>query len=161
MFYFIGHQNPPPISANRYKAVFGAHVVHMLRDMADDIPVGYFNIPTEVLEGENISLEDLRSCSFRLWVFKRTELAHQNFNAGRKYIAEVKSLRCRLAGFAYLARFEWMLKAIERDRYCLRATYPERKSIRVVLWMAWRVFTSLVNISWTDDKPAPFVTLSD
>ena len=161
MFYFIGHQDPPPRSATRYQAVCGAHVVHMLRDMLDDIALGYINIPGEVLEAEHISLDDLHSRSFRKWVFERAQLAQRYFSDGRKYIAQVKSFRCRLAGFTYLARFEWMLKAIEREQYCLRLEYPERKSLRVVLWMAWYVFTSLMNIPWMKYKPVELLTLTD
>jgi phytoene/squalene synthetase len=161
MFYFIGHQDAPPCGATRYQAVFGAHVVHMLRDMVDDIALGYFNIPAEVLEAEHISLDNLRRLSFRKWVFERVQLAHLYFEAGRKYIAQVKNLRCRLAGFTYLARFEWMLRSIERDQYCLRLVYPERKSFRVVLWMAWRVFSFLLNIHWIKYDPGEPIALPD
>ena len=161
MFYFIGHQDPPPKSATRYQAVSAAHVVHMLRDMVDDIALGYINIPGDVLEGGHISLDDLHSRSFRKWVFERAQLAQRYFEDGRKYIAKVKSFRCRLAGFTYLARFEWMLRAIEREQYCLRPEYPERKRMRVVLWMAWYVFTSLMNIPWMKYKPVELATLTD
>jgi phytoene/squalene synthetase len=161
MFYFIGHQDPPPYGATRYQAVWGAHVVHMLRDMVNDIAVGYFNIPVEVLEAEHISLDDLYSQSFRKWVFNRVQLAHKYFDAGRKYIARVKNLRCRLAGFIYLARFEWMLRSIEREQYCLRPEYPERKSFQALIWMTWRVFSSLVNIHWIKDRPVELVVLPD
>jgi phytoene/squalene synthetase len=161
MFYFIGHQDAPPCSATRYHAVCGAHVVHMLRDMVNDIALGYFNIPSEVLEAEHISLDNSRSRSFRKWVFERAQLAHRYFKAGRMYMAQVKNLRCRLAGFTYLARFEWMLRTIERDQYCLRLEYPERKSIKAGLWMAWSVFTSLLNISWMNVEPGRQAVLFD
>ena len=161
MFYFIGHQDAPPRSATRYHAVCGAHVVHMLRDMVDDIALGYLNIPGEALEAEHISLDNLCSRSFRKWVFERTQLAHRYFNAGRIYMAQVKNMRCRLAGFTYLARFEWMLRAIERDQYYIRPEYPERKSIRAGLWMAWRVFTSLLNLSHVNEKSESQVVLPD
>jgi phytoene/squalene synthetase len=161
MFYFIGHNDPPPCNATRYLAVHGAHIVHMLRDMVDDVAVGYFNIPSEVLSANQISLGDLSSRPFRKWVYESVQLAYRYIGAGRKYIAKVKSLRCRLAGFTYLARFEWMLMTIERDQYCLRSEYPERKRGGVVLWMAWKVFTSLLNISWMNHKPVKSVALTD
>jgi phytoene/squalene synthetase len=161
MFHFIGHYDPPPCSTTRYKAVYGAHVVHMLRDMVDDIALGYFNIPGEVLEAEHLTMDDLRSLQFRRWVYERSQLAHRYFKAGRMYIARVKNLRCRLAGFFYLARFEWMLSAIERDQYCLRPEYPERKNLKVVLWMMWRVLSSLVNTSWVKHDPGEGVTFLD
>jgi len=161
MFYFIGHRDPPPQSATRYQAVCGAHVVHMLRDMVGDIRLGYFNIPEEVLEAGHISLDHLETQPFRKWVFERVQMAHQYFEAGRKYISQVKNLRCRLAGHAYLTRFEWMLRAIEQDRYCLRAEYAERKRLSAILWMAWRLFTSFLNIPGKKNQPVDSVIFTD
>ena len=147
MFHFFGHCDQPPHSSNRYLAVQGAHITHMLRDMLEDIDIGYINIPAELnLEGEPTG-DIIYNPAFREWVAERVELARQNFEAGRRYIAHVKSKRCRLAGFAYLARFEWMLKVIEGENYTLRREYPERKSLKAALWMAWRVFTSWTNRS--------------
>lgn len=39
-------------------------------------------------------------------------------------------MRARLAGLAYMARFEWLLDTMEREDYSLRPKYDERKSIR-------------------------------
>ena len=146
MFYFIGHGDPPPQGAARYHAVSGAHVVHMLRDLLQDIEVGYYNIPAEILETEHTSLDNLGEAAFRKWVSERIQLAQQYFSTGRDYISRVKNLRLRLAGFAYLARFEWMAKTIEQDQFCLRPAYPERKCFKAVVWMTWSVIRSLLNI---------------
>jgi phytoene/squalene synthetase len=149
MFYFIGHQDPPPEKNNRYQAVFGSHVVHMLRDLMKDINVGYVNIPAEDLNvGTQFNL-DANSEVFRKWVYERVLLAHHNLRSGKEYISQVANLRCRLAGFAYLARFEWMTRLIERDGYCLRQNYPERKNYKALLWIIWRVLVSMLNVSWT------------
>lgn len=153
LLYFIGHQCPPPCGETRYLAVRGAHVVHMLRDAVEDIADGYFNIPGETIEAHGLSFENVGSLPFRKWVYGRVKLARLYFRAGRTYIARVKNLRCRLAGFAYLARFEWMLDTIERDGYCLRPEYPERKSLRAGLWMAWRSLTSLFILPWVNSEP--------
>jgi hypothetical protein len=153
MFYFIGHRDPPPQSGVRYHAVSGAHVVHMLRDMVDDINVGYFNIQAEVIENGRISVDDIGEPTFRRWVFERVQLAHEYFDAGTNYISRVKNFRCRLAGFSYLARFEWMLRAIEQDQYCLRPEYPERKRLSAALWMAWTVIRSFLNFPKAKYKP--------
>jgi phytoene/squalene synthetase len=161
LFYFIGYEDSPSRIDIRYYAVNGAHVVHMLRDIVEDISTGYFNVPSEYNNSQPISLEDLHSLSFRKWVFERVKLARQYFNVGRKYISQVKSFRCRLAGFAYITRFEWMLRAIERDMYCLRADYPERKSLKAGLWMGWRTFASVINLPWMRLEPSPQVALSD
>lgn len=158
MFYFIGHDNPPPQSGERYLAVCGAHVVHMLRDMVDDTKIGYFNIPADVLESRGISSDQFGQPVFRKWVFERVQLAHEYFDAGRKYISQVKNFRCRLAGFSYLARFEWMLRAIEQDQYCLRSEYPDRKRLGAALWMAWRIISSYLNFpSGKYNPPEPLI----
>jgi hypothetical protein len=47
----------------------------------------------------------------------------------------VENPRCRLAGYAYMARFDGVLAAIEREDYRLRPAYPERKQAGAVLWM--------------------------
>ncbi len=160
LFYFIGHDDPAPRSTARYQAVLGAHIAHMLRDMLDDIDLGYINVPAETLEKGLVSIEDLNSQSFRMWVLQRVTLAHRCFNLGKKYFARVKSLRCRLAAYAYLARFEWILRAIERDGYRLRRAYPERKSLRAGVWMAWKVMLSMFT-QFAKDLPDGQIVLSE
>jgi phytoene/squalene synthetase len=161
LFYLIGHKDPPPMSETRYHAVCGAHVVHMLRDTVEDISAGYFNVPGEYIQSEKISLAELHSLSFRKWVFGRVKLARHYFRGGRKYMAQVENPRARLAAYAYLARFEWMLRRIEQDQYYLRPEYPERKSVKAGLWIAWRVFTSIANIPWVKLELGKQVALSD
>jgi hypothetical protein len=90
----------------------------------------------------------------------RVQLARSYFRVGREYIARVSNLRCRLAGFAYTARFEWMLGAIERDNYRLRSEYPERKSLRAGLWMAWSVLTAMIASLRLKTEPLTLVTPS-
>jgi phytoene/squalene synthetase len=153
LFYFIGHGDVSPCEETRYHAVCGAHVVHLLRDSQEDISAGYFNIPGEYIQESQVCLEELRSPSFRKWVYERVRLARLYFALGRQYFSKVKSMRCRLACAAYLARFEWLLNRIEQDGYCLRETYPERKSLKAVLWMVWRVITSSLNMSWLNADP--------
>jgi hypothetical protein len=63
------------------------------------------------------------------------QLARGYFQAGREYLARVQEPRCRLAGLAYTARFEWLLDTIEREGYRLRRQYNERKRLRTGLSM--------------------------
>jgi hypothetical protein len=58
----------------------------------------------------------------------------------------VQSRRCRLAGFAYTARFEWLLNTIEHEDYYLRSQYSERKSLRSGLSMSWYALSSMLNL---------------
>jgi phytoene/squalene synthetase len=146
LYYFIGHDCPSPRHPARYSAVTAAHITHMLRDAIEDVEADYFNIPREVLQSCEMSPLDVESHAYREWVRERVQLARMYFEAGRECTAQVKSLRCRLAGFAYTARFEWMLRAIERDNYCLRSEYPERKSLRAGLWMGWITLKSIFTL---------------
>lgn len=153
LHHFIGHGDPARRGAERYLAVTAAHITHMLRDALEDAQAGYFNIPGEALQARRISAGDLQSRAYREWVCRRVQLAHCYFAAGRAYLAQVKSLRCRLAGYAYIARFEYVLGLIARDAYCLRCAYPERKTLRAALWMGWRTLASACGFPWLGAAP--------
>lgn len=144
MHHFIGHAEPAPQHAARYLAVTAAHITHMLRDTFEDTQLGYFNIPREYLLAHAISPQEVDSRAYRKWVCGRVQLARRYFKAGREYLARVRNVRCRLAGYAYTARFEWLLRLIERDNYCLRSAYPERKGLWASLWMGWSTLASVV-----------------
>lgn len=158
LYYFIGHNDPPPAHEARYLAVTTAHITHMLRDALEDVDNGYFNVPQEYLQTRGISPRDVTKQAYREWVCGRVQLARGYFKMGRECTAQIKNLRCRLAGLAYIARFEWMLRIIERDNYCLRSEYPERKSLQAVLWMVWSALLGMVSvplIRFTPRKLAP------
>ncbi len=148
MHYFIGHCCYSPHDGTRYLAVTAAHITHMLRDTFDDFQAGYFNIPREVLEAHHIAPQDVHSQAYRDWARSRVQLARQYFKAGKAYLHRVENLRCRLAGFAYTARFEWLLDTFEREGYRLRPNYDERKNFSSGLQMSWLVLTSLANPRW-------------
>jgi hypothetical protein len=146
MHYFIGHDCASPRDETRYLAVTAAHITHMLRDTFDDSQAGYFNIPREVLESNHMAPQDVHSAAYRAWVRSRVSLARACFKAGREYLHRVQSRRCRLAGFAYTARFEWLLNTIEHEDYYLRSQYSERKSLRSGLRMSWLALASMLNV---------------
>ena len=145
MHYFIGHCCTSPRSEDRYLAVTGAHITHMLRDTLDDNAVGYFNIPQEFLTANNISPLDVKSDPYRAWVRSRVQLARDYFKSGRRYMAQVENFRCRLAGYTYIARFEAVLDSIERDDYYLRAKYKECKTLAAGVRMGWSTLWSAIN----------------
>lgn len=146
MHYFIGHCCSSPHTELRYLAVSGAHITHMLRDMFEDVQTGYYNVPREVLQANHIRPQDIQSQAYRAWVQSRVQLARQYFRAGRMYLARVEAPRCRLAGLAYTARFEWLLDTIEKENYSLRPQYDERKSLRAGLRMGLSTLTSAVKL---------------
>jgi phytoene/squalene synthetase len=145
LHYFIGHGQRAPGGARRYLAATGAHIAHMLRDTAEDVAAGYFNAPRELLEGHGIGPRALESEPYRRWVEGRVRLARTCFAAGREHLARVENGRCRLAGYAYMARFEGVLATIEADGYRLRPDYggPHSLAARLtalpaLLWPVWR-----------------------
>jgi phytoene/squalene synthetase len=146
MHYFVGHGCYSPQSEVRYLAVSAAHITHMLRDTFEDMQAGYYNIPREVIGANNIVPQDIENEAYRAWVRSRVQLARMYFKAGREYLSQVENLRCRLAGFAYTARFEWLLDTIEREGYCLRPQYNERKSFGTGLRMSLSTLSSIINL---------------
>jgi len=143
--YFIGHDDFTPRDETRYLAVAGAHITHMLRDTFDDMQTGYYNIPREVLEENGIEPHAVQSDAYRAWVKNRVRLAREYFKAGKYYFARVQNLRCRLACYAYIARFEWLLDTIEREAYVLRPDYSERKSFSTKYRMLLLTLSSMTN----------------
>jgi phytoene/squalene synthetase len=154
LHHFIGHAEPAPRHTARYLAVTAAHITHMLRDAREDAAAGYFNIPAEYLQAHRLSPQEVDSRAYRRWVCGRVQLARRYFQEGRAYLAQVKNWRCRLAGHAYTARFEWVLGAIERDHYCLRSEYRQRKSLTASLWMGWSTLASLIGSPLGSAGPA-------
>ncbi len=155
LHYFIGHGEFAPHDETRYLAVSGAHIAHMLRDTYDDVQAGYYNIPREVLEENHIGPQDVQSDAYRAWVTSRVQLAREYFQAGKGYFARVENPRCRLACFAYIARFEWLLDTIEKENHRLRPQYDERKSLGTGLLMSWLTLSSLFNSRAVGTLPQP------
>ena len=157
MHYFFGHDDSTPRHSARYHAVTAAHITHMLRDACEDAEVGYFNIPKEYLSAHGITPGETGSPEYRKWVCQRVHQARQLFYSGREYLSQVSSLRCRLAGYAYTARFEWMLRVIERENYCLRADYSERKGLQASLWIVLATLSTWLVSPFTKGRSSMFL----
>jgi hypothetical protein len=111
-----------------------------------------------VLEANHIGPQDVHSEPYRVWVRSRVRLAREYFEAGRDYLTRVRNPRCRLAGFAYMARFQWLLDTIEKEDFYLRSKYNERKSKGTGLRMSLLILTSMVNIRGAETIPHPTVS---
>lgn len=146
MHYFIGRDQPAPHTSERYLVVTAAHIAHMLRDTREDIRAGYFNIPSEVLCAHGISPLDVESAPYKAWVRTRVQQARRYFRAGKRHLARVRNLRCRLAAYAYTSRFETVLDRIEDDGFLLRADYAARKTLRADLRTAGSILVSSLGI---------------
>ena len=84
MHYFIGHDEFSPHDSRRYLAVSAAHIAHMLRDTADDMQLGYYNIQREVLEANHIWTQDVKSEAFHSWVKSRVDLARRVYRSRQR-----------------------------------------------------------------------------
>jgi phytoene/squalene synthetase len=144
LHYFIGHRCAVTRDESRYLPVRGAHIIHMLRDWAEDHEAGYINLPREYINSHSLTPRDESSAAYRKWVEGRVRLAQADFQAGREYLAGARSLRLKLACSAYIARFEWMARTIEKDGYQLRAAYPQRRSLQAGAWMLWRTLATVL-----------------
>lgn len=147
MHYFIGNRCSTPASDGRYLSATAAHIAHMLRDTVEDNAAGYFNIPEEILDIHGITPADIDSEAFRLWVRQRVERARNCIETGKAYLSQVKNLRCRIAGYAYTARFEWILDRIEKDRYRIKDAYPERQSLAAISQIIWMTLSQFIQHS--------------
>lgn len=143
MHTFIGHTCPPPPDQTRLMAVSAAHITHMLRDTLEDLQAGYFNIPVEYLDAHRITPFEVNHPAYREWVRVRVDQARHAFEAGNRYMQRVPCLRCRLAGYAYMARFEGILDTIQQENYLLRHTYENAVSSEKDWQRNWSVLTSL------------------
>lgn len=155
MRYFIGHGTAAPEDETRYLAASGAHIMHMLRDTFEDLQAGYFNVPLELLEAHSIGPGEVDSDAYRAWVSSRVTLARALLDGGRSYFARVQSRRHRLAGLAYIARFEWLGETLEREGFRLRPRYDERRSLAAGLRMSWLVISSLAGLRGGAPSPSP------
>jgi phytoene/squalene synthetase len=146
LHYFVGHGQYAPRGDSRYLAATAAHITHMLRDTIEDVGLGYFNVPVEFLDAYHIHPWDVGSEPYRAWVESRVCAARASFKAGEAYLAQVENLRCRLAGYAYMARFTPVLDAIERDGYRLRPAYPDCEGLRGGLRASWSLFAGTLGL---------------
>ncbi len=151
LHHFLGRQGPVQPAERRYHLVTAAHISHMLRDTWIDNGAGYFNVPLEELEANRISPSDVCSEPYREWVRQRVESARECFRLGRLYMAEVESVRYRLAADAYAARFLGVLDTIERAGYLLQRQYTPRRSVRGALGLCWGALSTMLQ----DLNPAP------
>lgn len=156
LHHFIGHSCRFTRGEASYLAATGAHITHMLRDTLDDAKSGYFNLPREFIESHRITPQDFSSDAYRAWVRSRVRLARLCLKAGKNNVAQSENLRCRVAGFAYIARFERVLDAIERDGYYLRSDYPECKHLGSVMRMSWSAL-SLALAHRRNEAPSPTI----
>jgi phytoene/squalene synthetase len=159
--YFIGNGAAAPHDETRYLAVSGAHILHMLRDTYEDVRAGYFNIPREVLEAYSIRPADVQTEAYRTWVEGRVKLARTHLDAGKAYFARVQSPRHRLAGLAYVARFEWLIETLEREGFRLRPRYAEGRSLGTGLRMSWRVLCWMIGSPGLRSPSAPIASPRD
>lgn len=141
LLYFIGNDHNYPDTQNKYHAVIGAHITHLIRDMLEDIDNGFINISCEYLESHNISPKDTSNIHFRSWVKSQVKSARKYFLEGKQYIDSLGVLRRKLVGYWYIARFESVLDIVEQDNYNLRYKYNEHRKPATTLKIVTQSFS--------------------
>jgi phytoene/squalene synthetase len=144
MHHFIGHGSDAPGDPDRYRAVTGAHILHMLRDTVADLHAGYVNVPREVLEASSIGPRDVHADAYRTWVRERVRRAEAELAAGEAYFARHRSRRHRLAGLAYVARFRWLIDRFERDDFRVRPADADAAGPATTLRMAGGIVSGML-----------------
>jgi phytoene/squalene synthetase len=158
MHHFIGHGSDDALGAeDRYRAVTGAHIVHMLRDTEADLRAGYFNVPREVLQASSIGPHDVHCDAYRAWVRERVRQAGAELAAGEAYFARLRSRRHRLAGLAYIARFRWLIDRFERDGFQVRPSYADVARLPTTLRMASIVVSGMVGRPHIHRRPDAWI----
>ncbi|MBU1077803.1 MAG: squalene/phytoene synthase family protein [Spirochaetes bacterium] len=137
--YFIGNGHPYPDTdtTDRYYSAEAAHITHLLRDMVEDTANGFINIPREYIKKHKIDPKKIIDHDIRDWVRGQVDLARKFFKEGKMYIDRLDVLRCRIVGHWYCARFESILKLIEKDNYILRPKYNEYRNLFAWLKVGW------------------------
>ncbi len=156
LHHFIGNGCITPLCEERYYAVTAAHITHMLRDTREDVSNGYYNIPIEYLDQYGLKPWDIDARATREWTKSRVAEARFLLEIGKYYIAQVKNFRCRVAGFAYVSRFEHVLEKIELDNFFLRENYRQNKGIINFLKMGLNAVSRAVLFQ---TKHPPFTNL--
>lgn len=142
--YFIGNTAWYPQSPDRSKAAVAAHITHMLRDMREDIPQGFINIPREAYSDHRTPDTFTNSRSERVWVKHRVKEAQTLFHEGKRYIDSLSVLRTKIAAYWYCARFERLLSVIEREGYALRPRYDRGRNAG--RWVRLLLLTASVTV---------------
>ena len=133
--YFIGNGYPYLEHPYRTSSARAAHIAHMLRDLRQDLAVGFVNVPTEDQESYRLQLSDLESPAFRDWVKSRVNLARLELQRGEEYIDSLPILRTQIAAHWYSSHFAHLLDRIERDDYRLRLDYSDSSATLEFLGM--------------------------
>jgi phytoene/squalene synthetase len=137
VYTFISDHCKAPRTIERYAAADAAHIVHMLRDLHEDLDAGYINVPIEVIPGGVVDAKMLEQENVRAWVRERVDLSRGYFEIGDAYLRSIPNPGCRMAGALYATRFTGVLDTIEREEYLLRRDYSECKNNRMILHMLW------------------------
>ncbi len=75
---------------------------------------------------------------------RRVRLAATYLEYGRAYFARVGSVRHRLAGLAYIARFQWLIETLEARRLPGSGLdYPKGGGLATGLRGSWHVLSSI------------------
>lgn len=120
---FLGPEDRSTVVPARL-AVAGAHIAHMLRDTKEDLRLGYFNVPSEVLAVSSLQPDQIDTPAYGAWVRRRVHLARRSIRLGTPHLLAADHFRFRLATLIYVLRFETLLDAIEERNFRVDRAFP-------------------------------------
>ena len=120
----------------RYYAGVGAHITHIMRDLYEDLALGYINISEEDISRYSIDIRCPTGASLRGWTLKTVKTARKYLNWGKLYLSTVPIVRCRVMGYLYCSRYEMVLDAIEDVDFDLSLIRSESVRKEKYYWQA-------------------------
>jgi len=125
-----------PDHGYKYYAGVGAHITHIVRDLFEDLAMGYINISKEDIRRYSIDIRCPTATSLRAWTQKTVLSARKYLNWGKLYLNTLPIFRCRLMGYLYCSRYEMVLDAIEDANYDLSMNRSESVRKGKYYWQA-------------------------
>ena len=107
-------------------------IVHILRDLLEDLDDGVINIPEEDIQAFGIDLDDPCSDSMRRWVHHQGDRAETYFREGKSQLHRYRSLRYKIAVVILCTKYEHILRMVRRQRFVPSRELPETRGTRLL-----------------------------
>lgn len=142
----VGDQLSPDVYAQLGQGGVAAHLVHILRDLHEDISYGYYNFGKEDAKKYGMSINQISDAAIETWAYEVSKKAWVMFNAGFRGLKSVRSTRYHLLYNTIVAPYFFLLKKIESNNYKLNEQnwLSNKEKIHALAWaMKTTIFTRL------------------
>ncbi|UCC11193.1 MAG: squalene/phytoene synthase family protein [candidate division WOR-3 bacterium] len=122
------------------------HLSHMLRDLEEDLKLGYINIAKKDLEIYHVD-PNIQDDNFRKWLRDRIVLIREKFKKGIIYLDTIPILRIKIIARLYCFRYEAVLQQIEDADYRLLGAYDLR--MRDIVKLVTILISTVFQHTWS------------